>query len=72
MVLLIASLAIGLYPSISNYVKSKCAEGTIDNYRNEVDALDTATKKKMFNDAKLYNDQLKDQETGYYDVLNFN
>ena len=82
-VLLIASLAIGLYPSISNYVNSKYAESTIDDYSDTVDTLDTDTKNKMILDAENYNDQLKNQDgdfsystqssvTGYDDVLGFN
>ena len=82
-VLLIASLAIGLYPSISNYVNSKYAESTIDDYSDTVDTLDDDTKNKMILDAENYNDQLKNQDgefsystqssvTGYDDVLGFN
>ncbi len=82
-VLLIASLAIGLYPSISNYVNSKYAEGTIDDYSDTVDTLDDKTKSNMIFDAQSYNDQLKNQNgdfsystqsnvTGYDDILGFN
>ena len=81
-VLLIASLAIGLYPSISSYVNSKYTTGIIDNYSDVVDTLDTETKNKMILDAENYNNQLKSQNSdfsystqscvsGYDDVLGF-
>lgn len=81
--LLIVSLAVGLYPSISNYINSKFCESTIDNYSQKVDTLDTASKDEMIHEAEDYNDQLKNLDNdfsysiysnviGYDDVLDFN
>lgn len=81
-ILLIVSLAVGLYPSISNYVNAKYAKNTIDEYSESVDALDTASKDEMIHDAEKYNDTLKNKNdefsystlssvNGYDGVLDF-
>ncbi len=80
--LLIVSLAVGLYPSVSNYINTKYTESTIDNYTDKVDTLDSASKDEMLNEAEAYNDQLKNLDNdfsysiysnvvGYDDVLDF-
>lgn len=81
-IVIIIALTIMAYPSIVLYVNERYSTSEIDNYNNVVDSLSDEDKNKLLDEAKDYNDDLKESGLneeyndeamvdGYEDVLSF-
>jgi len=78
LILFFIGLSVLLYPAISTYWNSKTQSKVVESYETIIKGLDKEATKKMFNDAKAYNDALAQltfplrdysQVSGYYDTL---
>lgn len=58
-ILLAISIMLALYPSVSSTVNKIANKNTIREYNNQVSAFSDTEKEKLLNDAKKYNENLK-------------
>lgn len=81
-IIIIVALTVMAYPSFVLYINERYSTSEIDDYNNIVDTLSDEDKEKLLEEAKDYNDDLKesgltgdfDDEAvvdGYNDVLSF-
>lgn len=82
LLILILSAGVALYPSISNYINQKHSESDINEYTEQINTLNEASKDEFLKEAEDFNDELKDQGndfiplsestvSGYNDILSF-
>ncbi|MDE6540138.1 MAG: class C sortase [Ruminococcus sp.] len=78
-VILLAGLAIMLYPTVSDWWNSKVQTQAVANYNETVAALDTGETERMLQEAHDYNEKISklyaplssyDEISGYDDILN--
>ncbi len=81
LIIFFVGLSILLYPMVSQYLNSKVQSKAIDDYEKKFSNISSDDYKKMFEEAKKYNEELLKLDyplaqynilTGYNDILNLN